>query len=63
MEEIYHLIHYYTGQQSKQKKRIANKVFKDEMEEDEIESKNKYEKIIKKIPKNLRVYVKVRFQA
>lgn len=61
MEEIYHLIKYYTGQQSKQKHNHSSKVFKDELEQDELESKTKYDKIIKKIPKNLRIYVKVKF--
>lgn len=61
MDEIDFLIFYYTGKQSKKQKKLGKKVYKDEQEQDEIDVKNQYEKIVKKIPKNLRIYVKVRF--
>lgn len=62
MEEIDFLIFYYTGKQSKKQKRLGKKSYKDEQEQEEIEIKNQFEKISKKIPKNLRIYVKPAIQ-
>jgi hypothetical protein len=59
MEEIDFLIYYFTGKQSKKQKQLGKKLYKEEKEQDELDSKHRYEKIVKKIPKNLRIYVKV----
>lgn len=60
MEEIDFLIYYFTGKQSKkQKHKMGKKVFKEEKEQDQIDDKLKYDRIVKKIPKNLRTYIKV----
>ena len=61
MEEIDFLIYYFTGtQSSKQKKhKMGKKVFKEEREQDKIDDKLKYDRIVKKVPKSLRNYIKV----
>ena len=59
MEEIDFLIFYYTGKQSKKQKKLGKKSYKDEQEQDKLDLQHRYDKIVKKIPKNLRIYVKV----
>ena len=60
MEEIDFLIYYFTGKQSKKQKKLGKKTYKDEKEQDEIDLKNEYDRIMKKIPKGCRTYVKVK---
>lgn len=62
MDEIQFLICHYTGNKSKTHKNKPKKFYTEEQEEDEMEEKTRYNKIMKKIPKNLLPYVEVSCQ-
>ncbi|CAI2367220.1 unnamed protein product [Moneuplotes crassus] len=57
MDDIKFLVSYYTGKDSRIHKSKPKKVYSGEKDDDQMESNTRYQKIIKKIPKNLHVYV------